>query len=78
MFLFLHLILRCGLIDNQMQKTLDSEVFTSGVGLFSGEKVSIRLKPAPAESGIVFQRIDLPNRPLIKKPMRGKSGISQT
>ena len=63
--LFLHLILRCGLIENQMQKTLDSEVFTSGIGLFSGEKVSIRLKPAPVQSGIVFQRIDLPHKPLI-------------
>jgi len=48
-----------------MQKTLKSEVFTSGVGLFSGEKVFMRLKPAPVDSGIVFQRIDLPNKPLI-------------
>lgn len=53
------------MIDNQMQKTLKTEVFTSGVGLFSGEKVSIRIKPALADSGIVFQRVDLPKKPLI-------------
>jgi len=48
-----------------MQKTLDSEVFTSGIGLFTGEKVSIRIKSAPAKTGIVFQRVDLPHKPLI-------------
>jgi UDP-3-O-[3-hydroxymyristoyl] N-acetylglucosamine deacetylase len=62
---FLHLVLRCRLSENQMQKTLKSKVFTSGIGLFTGEKVSIRIHPAPADSGIVFQRIDLPNQPLI-------------
>lgn len=48
-----------------MQKTLGSESFASGIGLFTGEKVSIRLKPAPVGHGIVFQRMDLPRQPLI-------------
>jgi UDP-3-O-[3-hydroxymyristoyl] N-acetylglucosamine deacetylase len=48
-----------------MQKTLKSEAVASGVGLFTGEKVRIRIKPAPAGSGILFQRIDLPGKPVI-------------
>ena len=39
--------------------------FAEGIGLFSGEKVSIALCPAAENSGIVFQRIDLPHRPLL-------------
>lgn len=37
----------------------------SGVGLFTGEQVSLSLHPAPVDSGIVFQRVDLPGKPLI-------------
>ena len=48
-----------------MQKTIKSEVFASGIGLFTGEKVSLKIMPAPPNSGIVFQRVDLPGRPLI-------------
>lgn len=31
----------------------------SGIGLHSGHKVTLRLKPAPADHGIVFKRLDL-------------------
>lgn len=51
--------------SNKMQKTLLREISVSGIGLFSGEKVSLKLCPAPADSGIVFQRIDLPEQPII-------------
>ncbi|MBI3508652.1 MAG: UDP-3-O-[3-hydroxymyristoyl] N-acetylglucosamine deacetylase [Chlamydiia bacterium] len=36
-----------------------------GIGLFTGEEVSIKLCPAPPNTGIVFQRIDLQDKPLI-------------
>ncbi|MBF8263651.1 MAG: UDP-3-O-acyl-N-acetylglucosamine deacetylase [Parachlamydiales bacterium] len=58
-----------------MQKTLKREVFISGVGLFTGEKVSIRIRPAPAGHGIVFQRIDLPNKPVIAAQIENVSDI---
>lgn len=48
-----------------MQKTLKSQVTTSGVGLFTGEKVSLTLCPAPVNTGIVFYRTDLPEKPKI-------------
>ncbi len=40
-------------------------VTLSGVGLFTGEKVSIRLSPAEEGVGVVFKRKDLPGRPLL-------------
>ncbi len=41
------------------QRTLKSLVRATGVGLHSGVKVTIVLRPAPAGSGIVFRRVDL-------------------
>lgn len=48
-----------------MQKTIQNEAFTSGVGLFTGEKVSLKICPALPNSGIVFKRVDLPGKPEI-------------
>jgi UDP-3-O-[3-hydroxymyristoyl] N-acetylglucosamine deacetylase len=45
------------------QRTLRGSVTAAGIGLFSGEKVSITLSPAKENSGIVFRRIDLPGKP---------------
>jgi UDP-3-O-[3-hydroxymyristoyl] N-acetylglucosamine deacetylase len=42
------------------QRTLKDSVRASGIGLHSGDKVYMTLRPAPANSGIVFRRIDLP------------------
>ncbi len=41
------------------QRTLKSSIRTVGVGLHSGEKVALTLRPAAAEAGIVFARTDL-------------------
>ena len=41
------------------QKTLNSEVSFSGIGLHSGENVDVTLVPANSNSGIVFKRNDL-------------------
>ena len=42
------------------QRTIKTVVKTVGIGLHSGRKVELTLKPAPAGTGIVFARIDLP------------------
>jgi UDP-3-O-[3-hydroxymyristoyl] N-acetylglucosamine deacetylase len=42
------------------QRTLKSITRAVGVGVHSGQKVELTLKPAPPDSGIVFRRIDLP------------------
>src|SRR3990170_6831782 len=41
------------------QRTLKSLIRASGVGLHTGQKVRMTLRPAPADTGIVFRRIDL-------------------
>ncbi|ERI54135.1 UDP-3-O-acyl-N-acetylglucosamine deacetylase [Pseudomonas sp. NPDC077186] len=41
------------------QRTLKNIIRATGVGLHSGEKVYLTLKPAPVDSGIVFRRTDL-------------------
>jgi UDP-3-O-[3-hydroxymyristoyl] N-acetylglucosamine deacetylase len=47
------------------QKTIQKEVKIQGKGLFTGEDVEIILCPANENSGILFQRIDLPLCPII-------------
>ena len=42
----------------ESQQTLQSEIIISGKGLMLGEPVELKIKPAPPDSGIVFQRID--------------------
>lgn len=41
------------------QQTLRRQVACAGIGLHSGTKVGLTLKPAPAGTGIVFRRADL-------------------
>ena len=48
------------------QRTLAREVSINGHGLHTGDTVSLTLKPAPVNHGIVFKRIDLPGAPEIK------------
>ncbi len=42
------------------QRTLKTLIRATGVGLHSGVKVTIVLRPAAPDSGIVFRRVDLP------------------
>lgn len=48
------------------QRTLKQSISATGVGLHSGEKVTLTLKPAPADHGVVFQRVDLPDTPAMR------------
>ncbi|MDR3429949.1 MULTISPECIES: UDP-3-O-acyl-N-acetylglucosamine deacetylase [Silvimonas] len=48
------------------QRTLKSTVRAVGVGLHSGERVTLVMKPAPVEHGIVFKRSDMPDSDVFK------------
>ena len=50
------------------QRTLKNVIRATGVGLHSGEKVYLTLRPAPVETGIVFRRVDLD--PVVEIPAR--------
>ncbi len=41
------------------QRTLKNVIRATGVGLHTGEKIYLTLRPAPVDSGIVFRRVDL-------------------
>ena len=41
------------------QRTLKSKIKTTGVGLHSGARVELTLRPAPPDTGIMFHRVDL-------------------
>ncbi len=47
------------------QRTLKKPVQATGVGLHSGNKVSLMLRPAPPNSGIIFRRVDMSPAPEI-------------
>ena len=42
----------------RLQRTIKKELAFHGVGLHTGREVSMRLKPAPRDAGIVFMRTD--------------------
>lgn len=41
------------------QRTLKNEIRATGVGLHTGQKIYLTLRPGPIDSGIVFRRVDL-------------------
>lgn len=47
------------------QRTVKNTVTISGVGLHTGAKVNLSFKAAPENHGFKFQRVDLPNKPII-------------
>src|SRR5690606_42002282 len=42
------------------QRTLKSAIKATGVGLHGGKKVTMTLRPAAPNTGVVFRRVDLP------------------
>jgi UDP-3-O-[3-hydroxymyristoyl] N-acetylglucosamine deacetylase len=48
------------------QRTIRDEVSCTGIGLHSGDRVRLTIKPAPAATGISFIRTDLPGHPVIE------------
>ena len=46
------------------QRTLASQIKAAGIGLHTGKKISLHLKPAQSDSGIIFQRTDVNSRPI--------------
>ena len=57
------------------QRTLKNIIRATGVGLHTGEKVYLTLKPAPVDTGIIFYRVDL--EPAVEVPARPEN-VSDT
>lgn len=50
----------------EKQKTIEREVALKGVGLHTGNSVTVTFKPAGPDEGVNFIRVDLPSMPVIK------------
>lgn len=53
------------------QRTLKNTIRATGVGLHTGEKVYLTLRPAPVDTGIIFRRTDL--NPPVDVPARAEN-----
>ena len=51
----------------QRQQTVRSVVKVQGVGLHSGDPVTLRIRPAKQDTGILFRRVDL--KPAVEIPL---------
>ena len=50
----------------QKQRTIAKEVILKGVGLHTGEEVTMKFVPAPPNHGYAFKRVDLEGSPMIQ------------
>ena len=50
---------------SDVQQTVAKAVSLKGAGIHSGAAVSVRVLPAPENTGVVFIRTDLPHHPVI-------------
>lgn len=55
-------------MNSVLQRTVRTNIEARGVGLHTGEVVNLALKPAPADTGIVFRRVDI--NPVVEIPAK--------
>jgi UDP-3-O-[3-hydroxymyristoyl] N-acetylglucosamine deacetylase/3-hydroxyacyl-[acyl-carrier-protein] dehydratase len=51
---------------DKKQRTIEEEVTLTGVGLHTGENVTLKFIPAPENHGYAFKRVDLEGEPIIE------------
>lgn len=52
--------------STEFQHTIGEELVIAGAGIHTGASVTMKLKPASPNTGIQFQRVDLPGQPIVK------------
>ena len=50
----------------EMQQTVAKSAAATGIALHTGARATVRLQPAPVNTGIIFRRIDLPGKPEVR------------
>lgn len=64
-------------MDKEIQQTIRKELEYSGIGLHTGEQIHLALKPAPVDTGIIFVREDLPDKPGVKACLKNANKSSR-
>jgi UDP-3-O-acyl N-acetylglucosamine deacetylase len=59
------------------QRTLHRTAEVRGIGFLTGASIQVRFQPAPANTGIVFVRTDLPQSPRIRAHLREVTGTAR-
>jgi UDP-3-O-[3-hydroxymyristoyl] N-acetylglucosamine deacetylase len=57
------------LVENEIlmyQRTIAKEISVTGIGIHSGKRVTMKLYPAKADSGILFKRVDIIGSQILK------------
>lgn len=60
-----------------MQRTIKKEASVKGIGLHTGNSVQMTFKPLAVNMGIIFQRVDLADKPLIKANIQSIMGVKK-
>lgn len=63
------------MVQSVKQKTIKNEVTLKGVGLHTGQEVTMTFKPAPVNNGFTFVRVDLEGHPIIEADADRKSVV---
>ena len=50
----------------EMQQTVEKSASVTGIALHTGARATVRVNPAPENSGIIFRRVDLPGKPEVR------------
>jgi len=53
-------------MENQFQNSIEQTATLSGIGLHTGKTSTLTFNPANINTGILFKRVDLSNKPIIK------------
>ena len=61
-----------------MQKTLKNSIVFSGAGIHTGVHTSVKMKSAKVNTGIVFVRTDIQNKPKVKADINNLFSTSRS
>jgi UDP-3-O-acyl N-acetylglucosamine deacetylase len=65
------------IIGHRQQRTLAAPAEVTGVGFVAGKRVTARFLPAPAGTGLVFRRTDLPGAPAVPATAAAVTGTDR-
>ncbi|MBI4335950.1 MAG: UDP-3-O-[3-hydroxymyristoyl] N-acetylglucosamine deacetylase, partial [Candidatus Omnitrophica bacterium] len=62
----------------EKQKTIKNEIELQGTGLNTGNRVRLKFKPSPPNSGVNFVRVDLDNKPIINSEIANLVDVARS
>ena len=57
-------------VTNENQTTIKKPISLTGVGIHTGKEVNLTFKPADADNGYTFTRVDLKHKPIIESNIK--------